>query len=81
MSKIVFSGLLVQTQIKLHRMMACLWGDKGSRSADVASFRLPLAFRECAWSAEGHPGSPYFHTVAIRIGFQCIPYVFTSCRL
>lgn len=35
-------------------MVACFWGEKGSRPADVATFRMPLAFRECAWSAEGH---------------------------
>ena len=84
MSKTIFSKLLVQTQIKLYRMMASLWGKKGSRSADVAMSRLPLAFGESAWSAEPYPPSPFFHTVAVRVfnaSHMCLPPADTELAL
>lgn len=65
--------------------MAGLWGEMGSRSADVAIPGLqqvcPLPLESCAWSAEGHPCSPYLQRVAFRVSFQCIPHVFAFCRL
>lgn len=52
--------------------MTHFWGKKGSRSAEVDTSSLPLPSESCAWSAEGHPRSPYFQS-GVQSQFSMLP--------